>query len=224
MYHFSFDRMRLTSLIIMISIGFPEMLMAAQNETPTVFALRISGTEETHFVGLSVPGYSAKTKNDADNDYLFSTPDVNPSASLKQELSKKYKIWNGLQSLLFGPRIGLEANEGKPATFIEKANIFVPIVPFLAYQENGLKGFMTSAFICPRAGMELKERKIRKKEWLGLIPIAGVAVHLTMTHNSRTVVITEAVSAGILSRLLPAYEALRGKTMSEIEKSEKLKK
>jgi len=163
----------------------------------------------------------------ADTNELFSylkNAQTPPPSQSKPSKFNKYKIWPGIQSVLFGPRIGLEANEGKPVTFIEKANLFVPIVPFLAYQENGIKGFMTSAFICPRAGMELKVRKIRTSEWFGLIPIVGASVHLILTHHSRTYVITEAVSAGILSRLLPAYEALRGKTMTEIEKKERIKR
>lgn len=133
-------------------------------------------------------------------------------------------VMNGLKSLLFGPRIGLEANEGAPVTFVEKANLFVPLAPFQAYTVNGYRGFLAGAFLGPRVGMELGERKIRTREWLGLLPVIGAAVHLAQSDASTTMVIAEVVVAGFLSRLIPAIEALSGKTMSEIERRENLRR
>jgi len=141
-----------------------------------------------------------------------------------QETQKKRYFQSGLKSLFFGPRIGLEANEDQPVTFIEKANLFVPLVPFQVYSENGIKGFAASAFLGPRVGMEIKERKIRKKEWLGLVPVIGVTYHLITSHPSKTTVFIEVVSAALLSRILPAIEAFRGKTMTGIERAENLKR
>ncbi len=104
------------------------------------------------------------------------------SARYNQESASRSGIMNGLKSLLFGPRIGLEANESVPISFIEKANLFVPLAPFQAYSENGIKEFLTSAFIGPRVGMEIKEQKIRRKEKIGLLIMAGITYHL-MTSN-----------------------------------------
>ncbi len=130
----------------------------------------------------------------------------------------------GLKSLLFGPRIGLEANESVPISFIEKANLFVPLAPFQAYSENGIKGFLTSAFIGPRVGMEIKERKIRRKEKIGLLIMAGITYHLMTSKPSSSGVISEVILGAFLSRLWPAYEAYRGKTMTDIDITENLRK
>ncbi|MFC1733024.1 hypothetical protein ACFL6I_22220 [candidate division KSB1 bacterium] len=132
---------------------------------------------------------------------------------------------NGVKSLIFGPRIGLEANEGIALSGMEKINLFVPVVPFQAYSENGMKGFLAGAFLGPRVGMQLSERKIRRKEWLGLVPLAGAAVHLAMSDSpSMTTVIVEAAVAAFLSRMIPAFEAYRGKTMREIDLQENLRR
>ncbi|MCP4725617.1 MAG: hypothetical protein GY863_11300 [bacterium] len=130
----------------------------------------------------------------------------------------------GLKALLFGPRVGLEANEGTRISFVEKANLFVPLSPFQAYSVNGIKGFLASAFLGPRVGMQLKERKIRKKEWLGLIPVIAVTYHLFSSDPSTSMVLMEVAVAGLLSRILPAWEAFRGKTMTEVHRRENLQK
>lgn len=131
----------------------------------------------------------------------------------------------GLKSIVFGPRVGIESNEDLPVTFIEKANVFVPLVPFLAYSESGWKGFMSSAFIGPRVGMELKERKIRLKEWVGLVPVLGVTAHLMMSESpSASTVIVEVAVAAFLSRLWPAFDAFRGSTMTDIDLNEGLRR
>lgn len=141
-----------------------------------------------------------------------------------QEETGKGGVMAGFKSILFGPRVGIETNENQPVSFIEKANAFVPIAPFQAYSENGIKGFLASAFIGPRVGMQIDERKIRFKEWLGLIPAAGVAYHLSTSNPTTTIVIIEAAGAAILSRLWSALDAFRGKTMSDIEIDEDLRK
>lgn len=147
-----------------------------------------------------------------------------PPASAFQDTQKPGGLSSGLKSLFFGPRVGLEANENQPVTFIEKANLFVPLAPFQVYSVNGIKGFAASAFLGPRVGMEIKERKIRKVEWLGLVPVIGVTYHLLTSHPSKTTVLIEIASAALLSRLFPAIEAFRGKTMTEIERAENLKR
>jgi len=144
--------------------------------------------------------------------------------SVNQDKQKPGGLRSGLKSLFFGPRVGLEANENQPVTFVEKANLFVPLAPFQVYSENGIKGFAASAFFGPRVGKEIKERKIRKVEWLGLVPVIGVTYHLMTSHPSKTTVLIEVASAALLSRLLPAIEAFRGKTMTEIERAENLKR
>jgi len=131
----------------------------------------------------------------------------------------------GLKTIVFGPRFGIESNEGQPITFIEKANVIFPLVPFQAYSTSGWKGFASSAFIGPRVGMELNERKIRLKEWVGLVPVIGVTAHLMMAENpSTSMVITEAAIAAVLSRLWPAIDAFRGRTMTEIDRNEDLRR
>lgn len=130
----------------------------------------------------------------------------------------------GLKSLIFGPRIGLQANDGIPVTFVEKANVFVPLVPFQVYPVSGLKGVAASIFLGPRIGMELNERKVRKMEWIGLAPVVGAGMHIAFTNPSTTTMVLELASAALLSRIIPAVEAYLGKTMSEIERRENLRR
>lgn len=148
-----------------------------------------------------------------------------PSFSLiqQQEEEKKGGFMTGLRTILYGPRVGIELNDGQPISFVEKANLFVPLVPFQAYSENGWKGFMASAFIGPRVGMQLSQKKIRFKEWVGIIPVAAVAVHIFMSEDpSMGMVVAELTLAGFLSRLWPALDAFRGRTMQEITENENL--
>lgn len=116
--------------------------------------------------------------------------------------AKKGGMMPAAASCLLGPRIGLEMNEGSSIRTEEWVNAFLfPIVPFEAFDKNGMKGCLTSCFICPRAGLEIKDRKIRTVEWTQLIPFVG-----------------------FISRAMIAAEAYQGKTMTEIEKAENLKK
>jgi len=111
-----------------------------------------------------------------------------------------------LQSCIFGPRIGLEANEGKPATFMEIMNAFIlpgfPIImPVKAFFKNGVKGMLAACLIGPRVGMQIDKRKLRDLEWLLLIPVFNLYPRFTIS-----------------------WEAYKGRTMSEIENEENLKK
>ncbi|MFC1554433.1 hypothetical protein ACFL7D_07355 [candidate division KSB1 bacterium] len=130
----------------------------------------------------------------------------------------------GLKALFLGPRIGLESNENVPITFIEKANLFVPLVPFSTYSSTGIKGAAASAFLGPRVGSQLNERKIRKVEWLGLIPVLGVTYHIMTSKPSTSGVLMEVSVAALLSRIWPAWEAFRGKTMMDVERAEQLRR
>jgi len=131
-----------------------------------------------------------------------------------------------LASCLIGPRVGLEMNEG--ITEIHQAewislggqlvggSLAYPPNPFsnliitgtrayMAYElggkRNGLEGGLASFFIGPRVGQELHYRKIRNKEWMLLIPCVNIYAAISIP--------------------LEAYD---GKTMTEIEKKEGLRR
>ncbi len=148
-----------------------------------------------------------------------------------------------LSSCCIGPRVGLEMNEGVDIHRSEwiafggqlvssalgssttydvdpttgeiqlTANPLEPVGSaiatgtraYMAYDRggkaNGFYGFLASYFIGPRVGAELHERKIRSKEWLLLIPCVNLYPAIAIP--------------------LEAYE---GKTMSEIEVAEGLRK
>ena len=111
-----------------------------------------------------------------------------------------------LQSCIFGPRIGLEANEGKPVQLLEIVNAFVlpgiPLIyPIKAFIRNGIKGGFYGCCIGPRVGMQADVRKARDIELLSAIPVLGLYPRFTI-----------------------AWEAYKGRTMSEIEREENLKK
>ncbi len=77
----------------------------------------------------------------------------------------------------------------------------------------------------PRVGTQLHERKIRFKEWLGLIPFAAVTIHVFMAKDpSTSTILMEASLAGIIARILPALEAFGGKTMRDIDRLENLRR
>lgn len=118
-------------------------------------------------------------------------------------------FWPFVQSCLCGPRIGLEANEGQPATPVEYLNFFIPlVVPIQALGRNGIPGFCASCSIPwlaygmgPRVGMELDRRSIRTLEWFRVIPILNV-----------------------YAAIVNGFEAGEGRTMSEIVAAERLEK
>ena len=107
-------------------------------------------------------------------------------------------------SCCLGPRIGLEMNEGAPIKGYEWLNI-IGIGRLIGAVEdggkNGASGFFASCCIGPRIGGEYDKRKIRTMEWVCLIPYVGEIPVIMM-----------------------ALEASDGKTMTEIEKTENLKK
>jgi len=184
-----------------------------------VFFLFAAAAAEAHSEpGLRISPYRAAARAGAGRIGL-SAP-----ALPQQEAAQPGGVIAGLKSLIFGPRVGLGANEGIPVTFVEKANVFVPLAPFQAYPVTGIRGFAASAFLGPRIGMELNERKIRTREWLGLIPVAAAGVHIAMSDQSTAAILLELTAAAVLSRLIPAVEAFSGRTMSEIERRENLRR
>lgn len=107
-----------------------------------------------------------------------------------------------LVSCFYGPRIGLELNEGKSVEPMEL--IYFLGGPFTLYaswelagKTNGANGCFASCCLGPRVGSQLHERKIRTMEWLQLIGIGTIII---------------------------AYEAYSGKTMIEIEEAENLRR
>jgi len=125
-----------------------------------------------------------------------------------------------LASCLIGPRVGLELNENKDiqqsewimlggqlvaatsgigqiiATGTRAYNAYV-----MGVQKNGLGGGLASFFLGSRVGNELDQRKIRTKEWLMLVPCVCIYPAITIP-----------------------LEAYNGKTMTEIEVKEGLRK
>ncbi len=76
---------------------------------------------------------------------------------------------------------------------------------YMAYdtggKANGMSGFLASCCLGPRIGAELGERRIRDKEWQLLIPCLNISPCLSIS-----------------------MEAFQGKTMTEIEVAEGLRK
>jgi len=107
-------------------------------------------------------------------------------------------------SCCLGPRIGTEYNEGKAIEVDEWLGLIIPrpiTAIFQGGSNNGFNGYMASCCLGPRVGEQLDKRKVRTLEWLYLVPFVNV------------------VSAVIVS-----VEAGKGKTMSQIESKESLKK
>ena len=114
-----------------------------------------------------------------------------------------------LASCCLGPRIGLEMNEGMDIELVE----FLRLVPAIngaitlwiaydyGYKTAGMKGCLTSCCIGPRVGRELNERKIRSMELMRLIPIVN-----------------------LYPWVATSLEAMSGRTMTEIEEEENLKR
>jgi len=123
-----------------------------------------------------------------------------PSAATAPAPADRGGAWPFLQSCLCGPRIGLEANEGSPATGIEYLNFFIPIiVPIQALGKNGVPGCCASLCIGPRVGMQLDQRRIRTLEWFRVVPILN-----------------------IYAAIVNGFEAGEGRTMGEIVENEGL--
>jgi hypothetical protein len=126
-----------------------------------------------------------------------------------QAAEKKGGVGPFLGSCCLGPRIGLEMNEGAPIELLEVLRLAPYVGGFIhlyvaydyGYKAAGGEGFLASCCIGPRVGKELPERRIRQKEWLSLIPVIGIVPHVMI-----------------------AVEAAQGKTMTEIEREEALKR
>lgn len=146
------------------------------------------------------------------------------SAQEGEKPVKKGGVGPCLATCCIGPRVGLEMNEGKDINQAEWINLGGQLVGgslsvicclgstisvgtgvYMAYdmgaKENGIAGFFASCCIGPRVGNELDYRKIRTKEWLTLVPCASIYPMITIP-----------------------LEAYNGKTMTEIEVAEGLRK
>ena len=127
-----------------------------------------------------------------------------------------------LASACIGPRVGLEMNEGKGIALSEWIALGGKLMSlaaiegvgsvtaigtqaYMAYatggKANGMSGFLASCCLGPRIGAELGERRIRDKEWQLLIPCLNISPCLSIS-----------------------MEAFQGKTMTEIEVAEGLRK
>jgi len=123
--------------------------------------------------------------------------------------AEKGGIMPCLASCLIGPRVGLEMNEGKKVETIELLHAFGGYIPYVGCcvrpvtsymiggKTNGVNGFLASCCLGPRVGSQLNQRKVRINEWLQLVCIG---------------------------RILIPLEAYQGKTMTEIEAKEGLRK
>ena len=125
-----------------------------------------------------------------------------------------------LASCCIGPRVGLEMNEGKEIQQSEWIMLGgqliggIPVIgqiattgtrAYMAYdmgaKKNGLEGALASFFLGSRVGNELDYRKIRTMEWLKLIPCVCIYPAIAIP-----------------------LQAYNGKTMTEIEVEEGLRK
>ncbi|UCH62221.1 MAG: DUF2380 domain-containing protein [Fidelibacterota bacterium] len=153
------------------------------------------------------------------------TPDTGPppGAQLAPGVYARGKGGLGpcLASAYIGPRVGLEMNEGKEiqtsewiglaGKLIAGASNFANLdVTFwtqsymaykTGYKANGLDGCLASYFLGPRIGAELHERRIRSDEWLLLVPCVNIYPCFSIS-----------------------MDAYQGRTMTEIEIAEGLRK
>ena len=103
-----------------------------------------------------------------------------------------------LVSWFVGPRVGLEMNEGKQIETLELIGIFIsPVRALPGFQSAGVQGGLVGCCLGPRVGAQMNQRKIRTNEWLQLCCVG---------------------------RFLISFEAYNGKTMTEIEQKEGLRK
>ncbi len=151
-----------------------------------------------------------------------STNNSGDSHSSSKKVSNPGGIGPALASCLIGPRVGLEMNEGNDEIYLSEWIALGGLVvggsakwPFtiagnmiangtrayMAYDRGGInnsfEGALASFFLGPRVGNELHYRKVRTNEWLQLCCVGKILITL---------------------------EAYNGKTMSEIEIEEGLRK
>lgn len=150
------------------------------------------------------------------------TPVPGPSLAPGDYVRGKGGLEPCLASACIGPRVGLEMNEGYPIESSEWIGFGGPIAGsfvggslgnlislgskgYMAYDRgylnNDVAGFLASYFIGPRVGAQLGQRKIRTVEWLRLIPCVNIYPCIVIP-----------------------LAAFQGKTMSEIEVAEGLRK
>ncbi len=135
-------------------------------------------------------------------------------------------IGPALASCMIGPRVGLEMNEGNDTIYLSEwialggsfigGSLTGPFTPlgsaiatgtraYMAYdmggKTNGLEGALASYCLGSRVGYELHYRKIRTLEWLQLVPCVCIYPMIAIP-----------------------LEAYHGKTMTEIEIEEGLRK
>jgi len=116
--------------------------------------------------------------------------------------AEKGGCMSGLVGCLIGPRVGLELNEGKPVEtteWLRLVGIGALINDYEAYQKNGCTGCLLENFLGPRVGRQYDYRNARTLEWVSLVTLG-------------------------IPNLIMAIEAYQGKTMTEIEASEHLRK
>ena len=101
-------------------------------------------------------------------------------------------------SWFVGPRVGLEMNEGKDIEMLEILGVVIPIVRAVpGFQSAGVTGGIIGCCLGPRIGAQYNERNVRTMEWLQLC---------------------------LIGRFMIPFEAFQGKTMTEIEVEEGLRK
>lgn len=146
------------------------------------------------------------------------------SAQEEEKPAEKGGFVPCLATCMIGPRVGLEMNEGKDINQSEwimlggqvvgggvtgsmvslGSSIITGTRAYMAYDmgnKNGFEGVLASYCLGPRVGNELDYRKIRTKEWLSLVPCVN-----------------------IYPLIVIPYEAYQGKTMTDIEIAEGLRK
>ncbi len=112
--------------------------------------------------------------------------------------TEKGGVMPALASCFLGPRVGLEMNEGKPIDTFEIIGFFIsPVRAIPGFKASGITGGLIGCCLGPRVGGQINERKIRTNEYLQLCCIG---------------------------RIMISYEAYSGKTMTEIEQKEGLRK
>ena len=123
--------------------------------------------------------------------------------------AEKGGIYPMFGSCCVGPRIGLEMNEGKEIQQIEWIAFVLNFIYGIGHivsgiaqgSKNGVGGFFASCCLGPRVGEQLDQRKIRVMEWLLLVPIIS-----------------------IVPWIITGIDAYQGKTMTQIEQKEGLRK
>ena len=164
-----------------------------------------------------IPIETTETKGPKSTDQVFSIP-ATAEAESDEVIRGQMVTKGGLSPLLatfcIGPRVGLEMNEGKKIQTDEwiafggslvgpsiHSSVAALTRAYMAYKTggkmNGMSGFAASFCIGPRVGAELHKREIRDNEWLTFC---------------------------FVGTCLIGAEAYRGKTMTEIEVAEGLRK